>query len=765
MPVETTAVTLGLFTQLILGDPNFSTELVSALPQIPHQAFESIIPLPTNPLEKQPYKNAELLYYSLPFETERNLDLEQNLASMGPLMGIMNDKLLAVEQKIALGLQETYTTVLDEVDQSTLRQLYTIGKWMVDRCAPLIRPRLIEGKFVTFNDQGLYAQASKMAYHQLWSIKQAILVHQLYALELKRGVFTGQSLQLPQIGNEITAKNSLVQLWQLRWNESRQVAELIFHLQQYQLIWQTLLNDNAFKEDMTGQVALKKYAYLVENYQVADLMGELQAAYFNFMLSTKIQSGFSRYIEWSLSYAATKIARLTGPIKEARDWQIVKKEAADYIALNRAQLPTPSTAEGDQNIAFQQYFEAVRQDQFIYANWLGQTLKGQNSSFNWTQEAEDFENYQRKINHLLDAYQFAHQMIANLTKLQGEIFGSIQSNGPTLSNKDLIFLDFSGSQTQIKEVFLLLRKIEELRILMRLGYLKKIRSEFNSLEKEIIERFLNSLLNKFKRFATTGIVFDPTMSYEAVVQENFAQLIEGFNSLLTGYELYLKSLANKIEVRDYRQEAQAKKEKFNNEERFYPVFFNYQELIKFIRQEDYSHPMLTIFIYNLKHQTDLTFLPEDIVETFILQIQKLSKCQFDLLGLENDFKRPSFSLNLQAQKTWLTAKQSCDKIIKKTIDSFEKSIISSNNQQEPLTVERVLGSTIRKVNRFFSEGVIVDSTDEYPSIIKSVNTTIKNLNKSIAQIIQGLEEGKLQAVSTQQETCFRGINIVENYME
>jgi len=234
-------------------------------------------------------------------------------------------------------------------------------------------------------------------------------------------------------------------------------------------------------------------------FEVESLIAELRASYFNKMLSTKQQSDFSGWMQDSLNYLAFGISLLSGGSRVPRKWDDLTVSTNLYIAKTLKELVKSYAKNYPANEAFQKYINAIKEDRLIYAKWLSQTMAVE-SNLDWEREVQDFGNYCRTLLKLLDIYHYVEDIICNMMQLQTDTFEKIK--------QPEVFMD---SQKVIRTAFLFLREIDKLRVQMRLGYLKKIKTDINTAEIEWFERIVTSFNNKLQRYFMEGNIIDQTL--------------------------------------------------------------------------------------------------------------------------------------------------------------------------------------------------------------------------------------------------------------
>lgn len=323
------------------------------------------------------------------------------------------------------------------------------------------------------------------------------------------------------------------------------MAEFMLYLRDYQEICQEVLNDPKFS-DVTLERAGKKYQFMARLTEIEDLIAELQSSYFSKILSTKKQSVFSKHIQNGFNYVAHKISFLEGAIKEPREWYVVKVVASQYTEKTLKKLVPFYSKDYSASEAFQKYIHAIEADRLVYAKWLSQTMIFE-SLLNWEKEVVDFENYRRNLRRLLDIYHYVEDIIYNMMQIQSDVWGKVNSG-------IVVPGFFKKSEKMMNEAFLYSRKIDKLRILMRLAYLKKIKTDINNTEKRLLERISTSFNNKLQRYFMEGNIIDQTLTYPEVMQGDFEEVITEFNYIAQSYKFYLASLTGKSEVARYLQE-------------------------------------------------------------------------------------------------------------------------------------------------------------------------------------------------------------------
>lgn len=760
--MQNTAVALNLISNLMAGDQFPVTDFMPPAPLVQLEQFDDVIPLPEETLTKIPYQKAKETYEKLRFEDPWSQPRKQKSSFFSMIMEMLNGKLIKMEEELYGSLQYNYKTTVDEADQATFHQLFSIGRWVVTRWGPLIRQKLVEGTFISLSDQGNYNQASGFAYTYMWRVNQRLLAHRLFILALHDHKAHGSLKNGGQ--QKVDSDQEIIKIWQLRWKESRRMAAFMPHIRDCREICHDVLND-LVEPSSYPKNAEQKYLYISKLVEAEDLMAELQASYFNKMLSTRQQSGFSRCIEGSLNYLISTISFLGGDVKLPREWDNLKETVIGYAEKSLKELISSYIKEYSAEEAFQKYIHAIEKDQLIYAKWLGQTMKVK-SHFDWEREAVDFENYRRSVSRLLEIYHYVDDIIHNLMEIQSDVFEKVQSG--TL--KAGVFIK---SQKKIQEVFLLLRKIDKLRIEMRLGYLKKIKTDINSAEIGVFERILTSFNNKLQRYFMEGNVIDRTYVYSKVMQESFEDTLAEFYDIVRTYESYLESMAKKIEVTKYRQELFRFQQRLSENKKYYPVFFDFESLKNFMDASIDSGQAMKVFIYNLQRQLEEkrnreNLILQEIMQKFISHIQTMSDYRERLGKVTKSLLEIKESSAVRDWQFAVKMKESCESTITQLYDSFVKYIISEKNRQSSLTAERVALSASNKFWRWMRHGEIFDKTPEYPVLIHSIDLMIQNFQKKIKKLDFYTQEKSSKIQFSPKTTMLingiKKVEIIDNYL-
>ncbi|WP_032112121.1 hypothetical protein [Candidatus Paracaedibacter symbiosus] len=731
--------------------------------------YEALIPVPDSVFARASYSEAKKLYAKLLFN-DPWIDGghgDKNTSWYEMLTEILNGKLINLEEKLYKKLENKYRKEVDEVDQATLSQFYSIGHWVYKKYGPAISRKCVEGKFVSLNEQGNYKAAANFAWKHMWQLNDSSLAHRSFIASIQGTPLLASHTQGAQ--EKIDVNEKMLKIWQLRWEESRKMDAFITYFRDYQFIWQQLVRDPKLAENITEN-AMQKYPSIVEKAKLANLIAELNASYLNMMLQTKQQSTFSKYAQDGLNYVAHKISLFSGEIKEPRHWDELKIIAERYIEKTMQNLPQTYQQKFTPEEAFKTYIQAVEEDRFIYAKWLTQTIvsevSGDNlqtsdklptgSRFNWQTEKTSFDNYRRSVMQLLEIYEHVGSIMQTIMQLQTEVFKIADFTEKKLPNP---FMDAHGF---IKQSFLFLREIDSLRIQMRLGYLKKIKTDINIADIDLFSRISNSMNAKLHRYFMEGNIVDKTTSYQETSEILLPQIFMKFDSILSSYGWYLERLKGKVKVATLQEEVAQRQQQFADNKRFYPIFFDFEKLKSYVETAQYSDRALNIFLYNLKYQLKNSrglkiSLSKGNITKFIEQMQRLSGYYDRLIQLNKTIA--SEHRHAQTVKKLL---QSCFGTRAGLYDSFVKYYISQQNSQESLTLGRVISSAVRKATRVCSIGQISDQTPSYPDVIKETEDTILNLEKGVS-ILENLSIGHKDKKTAPQQSLNDSV-IIDDYM-
>lgn len=762
--MQNTAITFNLISKLLLSDQYPATELAPPAPPLQFEQFGKAVPLPEVTLAKVPHEKAKETYEKLQFEDPWSQQREQNSSWFAMLLEMLNGKLINIEERLYDSLKDKYITTVDEADQATFRQFFSIGQWVASTWGPLIRLKLVEGTFISLNDQGNYNQVSSFAYIHMWQVNQRLLAHRLFMLALQDYDALGSLKH--EVGQKVDSDQKMLKIWQLRWKESRQMTVFMPYLRDYQEICREALNDLRLS-DTTQENPGEKYHYMSRLVEVEDLIAELRASYSNRMLSTKQQSDFSRRIQDSLNYLASKISFLGGEAKAPREWGDLKGVVNSYvIEKSLKKLISSYAKEYPTEEAFQKYIHAVEEDRLIYAKWLGRIMKAK-SYFDWERERGDFKNYRRCVRQLLDIYHYIDNIIHNMMQLQSDMFERVNS-------KSLKPEAFINSQEIIKRAFLLLRKIDKLRIEMRLGYLKKIKTDINNTEIGVFERILTSFNNKLQRYFMEGNVVDQTLTYSEVMMGSFEDTLVEFNGVMQDYKSYLDRMSEKINVEKYQRGASDFQKKLRDNKEYYPVFFDFESLKKFMDGSRDFVQAIKVFIYNLQRQVKEKsnrekLTSQKMIQEFGSHIQAITDYKERLRSLAASLLEIKGSAPLSCWQSVTEMETTCKLTLAGLYDSFVKYVVSENNRRTSLTVGRVASSGWNKFWRLTLEWKVFDETPEYPDKISSTNEFIQKLQEKVNELesyIKGIKEKSLEVSSPPQMTITIGnrkINIIDDY--
>lgn len=184
--MQNTVITFNLISKLLVGSHLPITELVPPSPLMQWEQFDKIVCLPKETLAKVPYQKAKTAYEEMQFEDTWSQQVEQKPFSwLGMIMEMLNGKLIDMEEKLYSSLKDKYKATVDEVDQATFRQFFSIGQWVATTCGPYICSRLVEGAFISLNDQGNYNQVTEFAYAHMWQVSHQLLGHRLFVFGLQ----------------------------------------------------------------------------------------------------------------------------------------------------------------------------------------------------------------------------------------------------------------------------------------------------------------------------------------------------------------------------------------------------------------------------------------------------------------------------------------------------------------------------------------------------------------------------------------------------
>ncbi len=417
--------------------------------------------------------------------------------------------IVTYEHKQRQNLLHVYHAQTDEVDRIALSQLWSIvsGGWRY--MSRYIAHTLAEGTFLGYNDQQKFDKATCFSF-------QRMMHHAVSADALKELTFHYNTLpfidaRLPQIERIVTHHLEKYKLWRYRWMTAEKVTMLEVILTFQSELYANILADRSQETSRTEK------SETLKNYnKTNDLLAELKASYFNFMVEIKPKSWLEQKCQDGINAFTDALSYLyEDSISFPRLFIEVYRDALETATFLYNHLSVPIQRNQDFQPALEGFIKAISEDNFFLAKWITLSTLTPDANFNWLEKAVDFEDYKRAIDHLIHTQNQIDEFITQLYTINDQLFSSyLQAQAlPTSGYKNR----YRKIKSLIHDLWDFRNQIDEFRLSYRLAYLKKIRTTVNTNNIGYWDRFFQSAVHKVKRATLTGNFFDQTETQEQVL--------------------------------------------------------------------------------------------------------------------------------------------------------------------------------------------------------------------------------------------------------
>ncbi|WP_010298515.1 hypothetical protein [Candidatus Odyssella thessalonicensis] len=650
--------------------------------------------------------------------TFKTLIPEDSLA--GKLIEYAKKPISEMEDKVTKNVCDFYFNQTDEVDRIALNQIWSIFRWSWRRVGDYVAHNLVEGAFLGYNDQENFERATRFSFQRM--MHHAARTDALRELTFHQSHLYFVRDRLPHIEKMVKQQSEKHKLWRYRWMTAEKVnilnVVLNFQLELYQHILATL-PDNSSNE--------LRYMVLKNHHKLNHILAEIKASYFNQMVKIKPKSWADQKCQDAVNWLADRLTALsTEPIISSRPFLEVYAEALNVIWEVYDQLLPVTLKERNFNDALSDFINAISADNFIQAKWISLTTLTPKTSFNWLEEAANFENYKRAIDRLIHIQNQMDELITHLHHINDKLF---QANIDKNLDSNSLYIKVNNL---IYSVWDLRNKIDELRIYYRMAYLKKLRTTVNLCSKDVWERVKDSIINKATRKILEGRFFDQTEQQEEVVRR-LRGIIQHYEEKLSQIKLLISELPFAKDSPDAIPVELLVP--VNRGEEFYPVFYTYSAYKKvFADKRVITAEIIQQTFYNLKRICRL--MPQD--EFWQQQRQEIEK----YIHLDRQFEKLSLLVNIYSQMPGehpLSENYKLLSHIRETAKQcredmpcyFHKYVTSEWNRRTSLNLERVTSSLSNKASRLKEEGKLFDDTKEFTEIYPELMETLDRLARKL----------------------------------
>lgn len=593
----------------------------------------------------------------------------------------------ASEEKAKINVQRIYETSLDGPDRATLSQVFSVLKSVKDFLFSFMTK---QGKFVGLVGKESYDKAKIFSYYESYYhlAKLSAYVHlmprDLYFVVGKKE-FIGQKVQ-EHLGEYAH--------WFYRWKLCEKVASLEF-----------LLKGQAQHfQDQYDHSSTKPYELLAKMSDLSIALMGLKNGFFNHIVAIKPKSEQEQKTETYINQGVSWLNHLLAPVEKAPDFLETYERVTKLIQENYNGLKIEKPMKAEFSEILDHYVKSVSQDQFMAAKWdtLAYETVTPETPFNWLQEAGHFENYKRKVDRLFSMQDCLYDLI-------WEVVQKIDSKGE--KNQEILM--------QIRDFYHLQNQLDSVRILMRLGFLKGIKTRVNQSNKGVWERLTQSLGNKALRLLLDGEVFDKTRPYEEVLRD--------YQSACSDF-----SRITSVEITEDQVD--------------YYVFYDREDYLTYVRGQELKASQLKVIYYNLERIGQIKKDP--FFEEHFKYMRILFDCSTHLSFLNDtirDFKKVD---SLIFEDRLLTDLSKLKRQTKLLSESFKKYVISDYNSKTPLTTNRVTESAVKKIDRYQKTGGIFDSSKSFVEIYPAFQKELLSLSKKMTKVILGyLDQNPIQKLA------------------
>lgn len=608
----------------------------------------------------------------------------------------------ALDTKIYHNLNDFYEKNTDEVDRELLSQMGFYIAHARNFIKEYIAKHLVEGTYLGFIDQGYFKRGKEFAFQQM--MKHAAKSHALISLHFTKKNLIFVDEKIPQINLFTLDQLNRQNVWRYRWLKCEKVSDLDYTLQGQLKLYSTILE--SFPPNVPWECS---YYFKTKIFHFEESLTHLRISCFNHMLDIKPKSDIENQVFIYLNKAVEWINSQSITLEKTQPFEESYKNALNLSKDAYESLFPKGRMEKDFETVMNDYIKAITEDQFTAAKWatLGYETKSDLAPFNWNKEAGFFENYKRKIDSLFKTQDHLDEIIDTLNK---ELKNLVEDS-----------IDFEKYMTINKKIYScweLRDNLDSVRIKLRLGFLKDIKTRVNLSNKTIWERMTQSLGNKVFRLALDGEMFDKTEPYGDILLE-LEELSKQYKVIISESNHILQSHNSPLQPLPYIQDD-------------YPVFYDEEDYINYVRSHEMKALHLNIIQYNLERIC--SFQENNYFSNHLKQIKNLSEC-FSLYGFLKTAIKNCQSYNFKCEG--LVSLTEANNYLKK-IDinnlgaTYKKYVITDWNNTHSLDSSRLLTSAANKNKRLKETGSMIDTTNQFPDIYPEIKSQLYNSARNIA---------------------------------
>ncbi len=564
---------------------------------------------------------------------------------------------------------------------------------------------LVEGSHLGYIDHGYFNQGKKFAFQQM--MRHNATVNALIYLS-----FTDTSF----VNEKKTEINSLVldhlnrqKKWRYRWQMCEKICDIEYTLKEQLNLY------GRIKKELPQDNISWEYCHELKSKKLllAETLYFLKSSFYEHMLKIKSKSEWDAYLQEKFNHDIRQINQKFDCIKEAPPIEDVCSKANELSKNAYENLFPLIIKKGEFGSILNSYVDAINKDLLTEAKWisLSSETTTETTPFNWNQEAGHFENYKRKIQRILKTKNHLDEIIDEFTNETIQICSS--------SSEDLLKYQYlyGVNNEIIYSCWKQRDELDNLRIKLRQGYLKDIKTRVNESNKGYWERLVQSAQNKGLRLLLDGEILEKTEPYNDVNSK-----------ISTAYTSY-RDLLNTIKMKSSNHTVSLSPIADTQDD--YPVFYDKDDYVSFVQSNEMNTTTLNVIKYNLEricHFQDQSYFKKNLDE-----LKKVVEVYTQIISLKKWAKNlesyTQHKLNLNDEffnKVNIIFLGSC----------FKKFVISEKNRHSPIDALRITTSVTNKFSRIATKGNLFDDTKEFPDIYIALHTQIK---KAVHIINQGME--------------------------
>lgn len=604
------------------------------------------------------------------------------------------------EETAKQNLNEAYINTLDGVDRSTIAQISTFLSSTWHYISTYFTKH---GKYMGYIGSEYYTKGKEFSFQQM-------MHHNATYTALVRLSFADEPF-IKDIEPKIKelALNALTEYeqWYYRWQKSEKISDLNYvlkgQLDLYRLINQTLPQQGDVPPEISYPVKIKLF-------DLEEKLSLLKISFFNHMSDIKPKGENDRIFEEHVNSGAQWLNRQLGPVQKCPPFNELYDETLDLTKNIYDLLFPPFKIKKDFESVLNDYVKAVTEDNFSAAKWhsLSYETKTEFTPFNWKKEAESFENYKRKIDRLFRIQDHLDEIIVGLNQAIIETIG--------------IFSQYTiykfGIQT-IHSCWKLRGQLDDLRIKLRLGFLKDVKTRVTHSHKNVWGRITQSLGNKAFRLALDGEVFDKTQPYEKVL-----------NDLDVAFRTYRELL---VKINDEIKNPLFSRDKTTSSQDDYFIFYDAESFVNYVNNPENVMKSLNLKVIKYNIERIITFQKNDYFSEHFKIIQSLFNCNYTYSLLKEAINNLISFGYKDTEKNYLKdANNTLNSIpIKSLGETYRKYVISEKNRRTPIDYIRIKDSALNKGNRLMKSGTVSNSIPEFPTIYPEIQKKLFHAAKNI----------------------------------